>query len=173
MKHFFLYLILSCLFVPLRTDASTLHEMYDHALAGLGYDKLIILDGDSIYTGGLVLSNEKIGIKGRGAIIDLQGSTIDVSGNAVFDLDECVVLNGSSGIYATQSVSSRITHCTFCDNQIGIYFMAASGRIEVLNTVIANNSQYGFACEKSTIRILHYIDTFNNMEGDYLEWCPG
>ena len=173
MKNFVLYLIFGLIFISPRVNASTLQEMYNNALAGLGYDKLIILDGGSIYTGGLVIINEKVGIKGRGAIIDLQGSSINVSGNAVIDLDECVVLNGSSGIYATESATSRITQCTFYDNQIGIHFMAISGMIEVINTIISNNSQYGFACEQSTIRILHYIDAFSNLQGNYMEWCLG
>ncbi len=126
--------------------------MCDSARAGLGYDKLIELQKDSIYTGGISLSNQRIGIKGHGALIDLQGGSIVVTGNAVLDVDGCVIINGSSAIYTEGNVVSRITHCTFYGNQIGIHFMCLTGQVEVVNTILANNTQYGFASEETTVR---------------------
>ncbi len=153
--------------------SAILQDIYENATAGLGYDKLLILHSDSIYTGGLSITHGKVGIKGQGAIIDLTGGTIAINGNAEIDLDGCIIINGSSGLHASESVTARITQCTFYGNQIGIHFMAASRTIEVVNSIIAQSTQYGFACEESTIRTLHYIDTYNNLQGDYMEWCPG
>lgn len=150
-----------------------LQNIYENAAAGLGYDKLLVLHSDSIYTGGLSITQAKVGIKGHGAIIDLMGGTIAINGNAEIDLDGCIIINGSSGLYASESGTARISQCTFYGNQIGIQFMAPSGMIEVVNSIITQSTKYGFACEESTIRTLHYIDTYNNLQGDYVEWCPG
>jgi hypothetical protein len=173
MKNIFAHLLFCILIIPLTGGTSTLQQVYNNASAGLGYDKLIQLDKDSVYLGGLAITNQKVGIKGRGAIIDLQGSSINVTGNSAIDLDGCVLINGTSAIYATESVTAKITQCTFYGNQIGIHFMAISGMIEVVNTILAHSSQYGFACEETTVRILHYINTYDNLQGDYMEWCPG
>ena len=173
MKKFISFLVGGILIIPLLAHSSTLQQMYISASAGLGYDKMIELEGDSVYLGGLSITNQKVAIRGQGAIIDLQGSNISASGNAVIDLDGCVIINGNSALYATESVTSRITQCTFYGNQIAIHFMALSGMIEVGNTILAHNSQYGFACEKATARVLHFIDSYENLQGDFMEWCPG
>ncbi len=133
----------------------------------------MILQSDSIYTGGLSVTHARVGIKGQGAIINLLGGTIAVTGTSEIDLDGCVIINGSSGLYGIESVTARITQCTFYGNQIGIHFMAASGMIEVVNSIISHSTQYGFACEESTVRTLRYIATYNNAQGDFVEWCPG
>lgn len=154
-------------------SAGTLQQAYQNAQPGMGYDRLIILDPDSVYTGGLAISGEKVGIKGFGALIDLAGDSIFVSANSQIDLDGCVIINGSAGLAATGMVSGLITQCTFYNNGIGIHFRSTEGIIEVKNSIIANSSRYGFACEESSYRVLHYIDSYQNMLGDYVAWCPG
>lgn len=62
------------------------HDIYENATAGLGYDKLLILHSNSIYTSGLFVTQAKVGIKGQGAIIDLAGGTIAINGTAEIDL---------------------------------------------------------------------------------------
>ena len=59
--------------------AGSLQDVYQSAQPRLGYDKLLILHPDSVYTGGLTITNEKIGIRGNGALINLQGYEITVS----------------------------------------------------------------------------------------------
>ena len=173
MKKFISFLVGGILIIPLLAHSSTLQQMYISASAGLGYDKMIELEGDSVYLGGLSITNQKVAIRGQGAIIDLQGANISASGNSVIDLDGCVIINGNSALYATESVTSRVTQCTFYGNQIAIHFMALSGMIEIVNTILAHNSQYGFACDKATVRVLHFIDSYENLQGDFMEWCPG
>jgi len=153
--------------------AGTLQQAYQNALPSMGYDKLIILDPDSIYTGGLSITGEKVGIKGFGAIIDLGGDSIYVSGNSQIDLDGCVIINGAAGLAVTGQVSSLVTHCTFYNNGIAIHFRSVGGTIEVMNSILANNSKYGFACEESTYRLLHFIDAYQNILGNYVAWCSG
>lgn len=153
-------------------SAETLQQAYQNATPGLGYDRLIILNPGATYTGGLIITNEKVGIKGQGTIINLQGDSISASGASALDLDGCVIINGSKGLSLHGSSISLVTQCTFYNNQIGIYCFSESGIIEVMNTILANNSQYGIAsCEEIT-RILHYLDAYQNTLGNYMEWCP-
>ena len=81
MKNFIAFLVSGILIIPLMAHSSTLLQMYNNATAGLGYDKIIELEGDSVYLGGLSITNQKVAIRGQGAIIDLQGANISASGN--------------------------------------------------------------------------------------------
>ncbi|NNL22143.1 MAG: right-handed parallel beta-helix repeat-containing protein [Ignavibacteriaceae bacterium] len=154
--------------------AGTLLEAYQSALPGMGYDKLIILHPDSVYYGGITITNEKVGIRGNGATIDLAGgSSIQVNGESVIEIDGCVIVKGSYGLHCEGEVSAYVTQCTFFGNTTGISYMSTVGTIEVYNTIISNNSQYGFACHENSYRILHYINSYANAGGDYVEFCPG
>jgi hypothetical protein len=153
--------------------AETLQQAYNNAPPGLGYDRLILLDPGIVYTGGLAIMDEKVGIKGLGTIIDLQGDSISAGGASVLDLDGCVIINGGKGLALRGNSSALVTHCTFYGNQIGIRCFAAGGMIEVKNTILANNTTYGIASCEEISRTLHYIDAYQNPQGNYMEWCPG
>lgn len=172
MKKILLSAFLLLLIVSLSFASTTLQQIYLNASPGLGYDRLMILHPDSIYTGGISVLNEKIGIKGYGAIVELNGDSIFVDGESQIDIDGCVIINGNSGLAAHGSTNSLITHCTFYGNVIGIHFMSA-GAIEVVNTIIANNSRFGYACDETSVCVLHYLDSYQNTQGNYMEWCSG
>jgi hypothetical protein len=152
--------------------ATSLQDAYINSNPGLGYDRLIILQADVVYTGGLSITNESIGIKGRGAILNLSGSSIYVTGDSKIEMDACVIINGSNGIHATGNAQVLLTQCTFYNNQNGIMF-DSDGIIEVLNTIISFNSQYGLACNENSTCILSYIDSYQNADGNFMKWCPG
>jgi hypothetical protein len=169
-----IFILLLLFFSSSLIRAGTLLEAYQNAVPGLGYDKLIILHPDSIYTGGLTITDEKVGIRGNGATIDLVGgSYILVNGNSTIEIDGCVIVKGSYGLQCEGEVSAYITQCTFFGNNIGISYMSTVGSIEVYNTIISNSNQYGFACHENSYRILHYIDSYANAGGNYMEFCPG
>ena len=151
-----------------------LDDAYQAATPGSGYDKLLILNPDEVYTGGLTIRDAKVGIWGNGAILNLQSDSIAVRGNSQFDLDGCIVTNGANAISvgSNENVTSIVNQCTFYNNGIAFYFMTKTGSIELVNTIISNNSVFGFACSSETTRILHYVNTFSNGT-DYVEWCPG
>jgi hypothetical protein len=154
--------------------AGTLLEAYQNALPGMGYDKLIILHPDSVYSGGLTITNEKVGIRGNGATINLvSGGYINVTGESTIEIDGCVIVRGSYGIHCEGNVNAYISQCTFYNNNIAISYMTTMGSIEVFNTIISNSSQYGFACLEGATRKLYYIDAYLNTGGNYMEFCPG
>jgi len=165
--------LLLLLFIPFLINATSLQQMFQASGPGLGYDHLIILEKDSIYTGGLIIIDESVGIKGNGAIIDLTGDSISIQGTAIFDIDACVIKGGYAGLILRSDAASKVTHCTFYGNQFGILCDGHTGYIEVENSIFSNNSSYGFACCEETTRRLRYIDMYQNALGDYMEWCPG
>lgn len=172
MKPILIFLLL--LFSGSLIRAGTLLEAYQNAMPGMGYDKLIILHPDSVYTGGLTITDEKVGIRGNGATIDLVGgSYILVNGESIIEIDGCVIVKGSYGLHCEGEVSAYVTQCTFYSNDIAISYMSTIGSIEVYNTIISNSNQYGFACHEDSYRILHYIDAYANAGGNYVEFCPG
>ena len=83
-------------------------------------------------------------------------------------------INGGNAISVgvNENVTSMINQCTFYNNGIAIRFMTKTGAIEVVNTILSNNSIYGFACSHETARTLHYSDAYSN-GSNYVEWCPG
>ena len=161
------------LLIPFLINATTLEDMFLTSGPGMGYDHLIILEKDSVYTGGITIVDESVGIKGNGAIIDLSGDTLYATGLAKFDIDGCVIINGFNALVLSGDAISKVSQCTFYGNSIGILCYAHTGMIEVANTIFANHSQYAFACCEETARKLHYIDMYQNALGDYVEWCPG
>ena len=171
MRHKYFLILFPVLLLFISSQAATLQQAYQQAQPGMGYDRLIILKADSLYLGGLTVFNESIGIKGNGALIDLQGSRIEVRGTSMFDMDACVVVNGTDGLFIEGETTAMITHCTFFANQIGIRYESPVGYIEIVNSILAFNSQYGFACDENTYSILHYIDAYQNGLMDYAKWC--
>lgn len=172
MKNLLLFTFILIILTSFSFGATSLQQIYSDALPGLGYDRLLILHPDSVYSGGISATNEKIGIKGYGAIIDLAGDSIHIYGQSRIDIDGCVIINGGSAVAAHGTVNGLITQCTFYGNQIGIHFMS-SGCMEVVNTIISNNSRYGYACDETSVCILHYLDSYQNSQGNFMEWCSG
>ena len=163
------------IFILLTTllPAKTLQQAYEDAAPGMGYERVILLTPNSIYSGGLTIENETVCIKGHGAIINLERDSILVLGDAKIEIEGCVIYNGDIGLSVLEEASAYIDHCTFYGNDIGIKFYSYQGKIEVVNTIIAFSHRYGFACRKEGEKILHYINCFQNRRGNFVEWCPG
>ena len=169
-KYLFILIFLGFSYVY----AGTLLEAYQNALPGMGYDKLIILHPDSTYIGGLTILDEKVGIRGNGAIIDLAGGEyIYVTGHSTIEIDGCVIMDGSYGIHCEGNITAYISQCSFYRNTTAISFMTTMGSIEVYNTIISNSNHYGFASIEGAYRVLNYIDAYANADGNYMEFCPG
>lgn len=163
------------LLIPFIINATTLEEMYLASGPGMGYDHLIILEKDSVYTGGITVTDKSVGIKGHGAHIDLNGASIEANGEAKIDIDACVITGGTNALFLKNISCAKISNCTFNGNQNAILCDKSThtGMIEVLNTILSNNSDYGFACSPYTIIKLHYIIAYQNAAYDYAKWCPG
>ena len=82
-----------------------------------------------------------------------------------------MIINGANGILMQDQVSGYVTHCTFYGNQVGISYMVTVGRLEVANSIIAFNTQYGLTCDEASTVILNYLDAYQNAQGNYMKWC--
>ena len=105
-----LFLLASILLSTSPTWARTLQEAYQLAGPHADYDKYVVLETDTVYTGGLMIGPSllpysdqlvagrgyDVRIVGNGAILDLQGEQLCISYcNNVLDIDDCIVINGN------------------------------------------------------------------------------
>ncbi len=173
MKKIVILLLSALILLPLSVYPETLQEAYNNAIPSIGYNRLLELDPGTVYTGGITIFSGIIGIRGNGAIIDLQGGSISVAGEAQLEIDGCIIINGANGLLMQDQVSAYVTHCTFYGNQVGISYMVTGGLLEVSNSILAFNTQYGLTCDEGSSVILHYLDAYQNAQGDYMKWCSG
>jgi len=161
------------LLMPVLLFGGSLEDIFQAAQPGMGYDRLIILEKDSLYTGGISIYNESVGIKGNGAIIELNGDSISVKGKSRIEIDGCVIKGGYASLVLRDDASCYLSHCTIYGNQYGIYATRHYGLVEIINTIISNNSVYGIAISEETARKLSYINMYQNSLGNYYEYCTG
>jgi len=122
-KNYIFSIIL--LILCFHIHAITLQQMYTNATNGNGYDKLIILDSQTTYTGGFKQDVQSICIQGNGAKIDLESENISIDGdNKTSNINHCVFI--SSGSY---------------DNPFLLFRNGARGKI-------INNTFYGLTNTK-------------------------
>jgi parallel beta-helix repeat protein len=160
----------------------TFQSAYDEAGPGEGYDKLLVLDPEVTYTGGLdVLQGKKSCIRGNGALCDLDGGQIFVSQPGTqFDITGCCIIDGGAygAIYVADSATANIDGNTVCKSGVGLYLWAYSSATVKNNIIFKNNtsggSMYGIAKHQYTgaLNIL-YNDVDSNYGGNYMYFCPG
>jgi len=121
-----------------------LQEVYEQAGSGEGYDKLLILEPDSFYTGGLTIEEGiTVCIHGRGAIIDLMGESITLTGSlTLLDIDHCVIVGGERGLFYGYGAHGKVINNTFYANSYGIQ-ATNSGEITIKNNIISNSDIFG------------------------------
>jgi len=154
--------------------AETLIQAYNAASAGSGYDKLILLDRNTLYTGGLELSDESVCILSAGAVIDLQGGLIYVNSSASLDICGVVLKNGSSDDAALKyndGVKSWVDHCTFFDNYTGLRFWQ-NADLKITSNIFSESSHYGVYAHEYTTMWMSNNDAWQNKDGDYRMFCP-
>ena len=145
MKKTILYLIIINL-----CYAVSLQSVYDEAGPGNGYDKYVILDYNTIYTGEIGIYEGSVFIEGNGAIIDLNsglGIWVYAEENypATLDIEYVTIVNGGYNALTFNGTSTgNILNCNFISNDFGIQIMDETS-ISVKNCNFINNNQYGIA----------------------------
>jgi len=141
----------------------------------------VILSPGATYTGGLIIpSTDRVCIKGNGAILDLQTSTIEIQGvGARLDIDHCVIKNGclptsgyTAGALNFIGCSGRVANNTFYGNTISIrIYLATADSIVVMNNIIVHGSVAGLlyllGCEPN----VSYNDAWSNGIYNYAVDC--
>lgn len=153
--------------------AIPLQQAYSEATPGAGYDKLVFLNPDEVYTGGLHLLGETVCIISCGAEVDLQGSRIMVEPSALLDICGVVLTNSDSAAlkYSGAGVG-WIDHCTFWGNYDCVYFWDGAD-MTLTSNVFSFSSHYGVYCHEDAQRWMAFNDAWENAAGHYKEYCPG
>lgn len=172
-----LSLFLSLIFLGSAVAGIQLQDVYDSAGSGEGYDKLVVLDPDEVYTGGLdVGSGVTCCIHGNRAAVDLDGNSIIASGSGtILDIDYCVLYNGMPCIGFYLNASGSISMSTLTDNSMGVALDGAGeGEVLLEGNNICFNSTFGVAVyDEISYPEVSYNNTFGNTGGNYMYYCPG
>jgi len=177
MKTFILTFI-SVIYISVAGGTS-LQSIFDSSGPGNGYDKLVTLSPDVIYTGGLGIFEGNVLIDGHGAIIDLQGGTgIWVYGDEIIpanlDIQYITLLNGEwYGVFYGGLATGNITNCNFINNGYGVQLYDFS-EIQIKNSNFVENLYYGVALVSTTpLCNVNYCNAWGNGEAPWGENCPG
>ena len=178
----FLVVLLALALVVPAALAATLQSVYDAAGAGEGYDKLLVLNPNETYTGGLcVLQGKKSCIRGNGALCNLEGGQIYVSQPGTqLDITGCCLYNGggTGAIFVADNGSANIDGNTICKSGTGLYIWSF-GSAPVKNNIIYKNTlssgnMVGIASHQSTSSLsILYNDVDGHPGGNYMYYCPG
>ena len=161
------------LVIPVHdTRAVTLQAAYDAAGPGEGYDKLLDLDKNGTYTGGLVVSTgTSCCIHGNGSMLDLEGASIEVTGFTTLDIDHCILVNGFRGIYFQNSATGIVRNNTIRGNFHGVSSFYGDPNLRIENNLIVENTRYGIYARDGYEPFIQYNTVWGNPGGDYMENC--
>ncbi len=124
------------------------------------------------YTGGLTItSGDTVCIRGNGAVVDLQGSTILVdTKTARLDIDHCVLIYGGNPEYGTGQAalnfvgsSGSVINNTIYGNTVGVrVYSSGMFAVTVKNNVVVNNTFAGVLCQIGNEPSAVFNDTWGN-----------
>jgi hypothetical protein len=145
--------------------------MYTNATSGNGYDKLIILDNQTTYTGGFKQDVQSICIQGNGAKIDLETDTIIIDGiNKMSNINHCIFISSGSNynplLLLKNGARGRIMNNTFygLNNAKKGYCAVELINCNTDSTIFQNNIFSGFQ-----IGVYYYsIDFTKYLQGLYI-----
>lgn len=159
--------------------AKSLQQAYDEAGPGEGYDKLLILDPNVTYTGGVgVLQGKKSCIRGEGALCDLQNNQVFISQPGTEALiTGCCFINGTNGdaaIAVLDGAKAVIDGNTVCKNGSDAIKVWDGSTATVKNNILFGSVRYGFATHQTSyFNVLISYNDVHNTSGNYMYWCPG
>ena len=171
------------LILMLHTSISlgvTLQSAFDAAGPENGYDKYVVLEENTIYTGEVGVYEGNVFIEGNGAIVDLNsGLGVWVYAEEDFpanlDIEYVTIINGGyNGLTFNGTSTGNISNCNFIQNMFGIQIMD-DVNISIKNCNFIDNNEYGIAV-RGTTAALNEINHSNFWEnglgcGGYNENC--
>ena len=158
---------------------TSLQEIFDNASGNDDYDKYIILEPNTIYTGGVGIYEGDIYINCQGSTINLEeGNGIwvyaDVEYLSSLDIEHCTVTNGLYyGLSFGGIAEGNINNCNFINTNFGLKLFDESN-VFVTNSIFSNNLTYGIGLysESPTLETSYSL-FWDNLEEDCMESCPG
>ena len=159
--------------------AITLQEAFDNASNYEEYEKYLILEPESIYTGGIGIYEGDVYINCQGSVIDLEeGNGVWVYGDVEYPsslhMEYCTITNGSYyGLSFGGMAVGNIINCNLINTNFGLKLFDVSD-VFVTNSIFSDNLTYGIGVygENTTLETSYCI-LWNNLESDCMENCPG
>ena len=157
----------------------TLQEAYDLSDSYGNYDKYVILESNSTYTGGLGIYEGNVFIDCNGAIIDLElGNGIWVYADEYYpshlDIENCVVTNSDYyGLSYGGTSTGSITNCNLINTNFGLKLFDET-HVIVTNSIFSSNNTFGIGLYTELPNLeISYSLFWENVESDCMENCPG
>ena len=157
----------------------TLQEAYDLSDSYGDYDKYVILESNSTYTGGLGIYEGYVFIDCNGAIIDLElGNGIWVYADEYYpshlDIENCVVTNSDYyGLSYGGTSTGSITNCNLINTNFGLKLFDET-HVIVTNSIFSSNNTFGIGLYTELPNLeISYSLFWENVESDCMENCPG
>ena len=158
--------------------STTLQEAYNQANQYGDYDKYVILDQGTTYTGGLGIYEGNVYIDCNGATIDLQtGQGIWVYADEQYpsslDIQECSITNGLYyGLSYGGTSSGNVINCNFHSTNFGIKLFDDTN-VYITNSIFINQQSMGIGVYTEDPTINGDYIVFWNNEDNCMENCPG
>ena len=158
--------------------STTLQEAFDDASSYGEYEKFLVLEPNTIYTGGIGIYEGDVYINCMESVIDLEsGNGIWIYADAEYpsslDIEHCTITNGLYyGLSFGGMSEGNVINCNFINTNFGLKLFDESD-VFVTNSIFTNNNSMGIGIY-TAIPILdaNYLLFWNN-EDDCLENCPG
>jgi len=172
-------ILLYLLILSSFTFSLTLQEAYDNASGYEEYEKYIVLEPNSIYTGGIGIYEGDIYINCQGSVIDLeQGNGIWVYADVIYPsslhIEYCTITNGQYyGLSFGGLAEGNIINCNLVNTNFGMKLFDESD-VYVTNCIFSDHLTYGIGLysESPTLNTSYSL-FWNNNDADCMENCPG
>ena len=158
--------------------STTLQEAYNQSSSYEDYDKYVILNNETIYSGGLGIYEGNVFIDCNGATIDLQsGQGIWVYADEQYpsslDIQECTITNGLYYGLSYGGIShGNVVNCNFHSTNFGIKLFDGSN-VSITNSIFINQQSMGIGVYTEEPIINGDYIVFWNNEDNCMENCPG
>ena len=158
--------------------STTLQEAYNQSSSYEDYDKYVILNNETIYSGGLGIYEGNVFIDCNGATIDLQsGQGIWVYADEQYpsslDIQECTITNGLYYGLSYGGISyGNVVNCNFHSTNFGIKLFDESN-VSITNSIFINQQSMGIGVYTEEPIINGDYIVFWNNEDNCMENCPG
>ena len=158
--------------------AITLQEAYNNSSSYEEYEKYVILDSNSIYTGGLGIFEGDIYINCNGSVIDLQeGNGIWIYADEIYpsslEIENCTITNSLYyGVSYGGLSHGSIENCNLINTNFGVKLFDKSN-VNIINSIFSSNNSVGVAIytEEPTLHTSYSL--FWGNADDCMENCPG
>lgn len=157
---------------PAAAGVEALASAFSAASPGSGYDTMLVLDAANIYTGGLTVPPGNHCILGNGAMVNLQGQSVEAGDGVILDVSGVSFTNGNMGLDFTDGAMGHVECCNFIDNYDGLRAWEGASLTLVSNNFV-DNDHYGVYRHEYGAVHNSYNNAWNNAVNDYVYYCPG